>query len=380
MTTKVIRSQKERYEISAEISDVIPIGEDNKIAVTKITQRISSYHQGNKSDAAFKKEVERLCAKIHEVHYNDEDNTGLIRVGKRRAPVYYYWSDVEVKEHAIDLLTITRPRALALFLVKEHIADILPTSYLSALSSDFKLAEKKLEHDRVKLSDILEYSPFGFNLVKAESSSSAQTEATFNLVFEAVLSRKVIKIEYRSIHPKYASKSMYVSGQKLRYLNNRLQLLGYEHDTPSQKHFALSKITSIELAPEVPFILLDPKEYETQQILKIRCHTWVKDTFESSRLGGQVRTENLGNDVLELTEEVTFPLHFNGNRPDGFYIANFLSMYGDSVEVLEPDFLRAEMQRRSSSMDRLYSGDNNTSEQERKAIMSASPENIVNLK
>jgi predicted DNA-binding transcriptional regulator YafY len=243
------------------------------------------------------------------------------------------------------------------------------------------LAEEKLESDGVKLSDILEYSPFGFSLIKAESASTAQTEETFKLVFEALLSRKVIKIEYRSIHPEYASKAMYISGQKLRYLNGKLQLLGYVHESQpkSHKHFALAKISSIELAHQIPFVALDPKEYESKNILKIRCHTSVKDGFESSRLGGHIKTEDLGNDVWELTEEVTFPLHFNGNRPDGFYIANFLSMYADSLEVLEPDFLRAEMQRRSSSMAKLYTTKEQIDDEERISIVSKSYERIAKL-
>lgn len=377
MTIKVIRSQEERYEISAEIASVISVGYERRIKVAEIADYLSSDYQGNKSGDAFKKEIERFCNKMHKDRYDPEDGIGLVKLAERRKHAYYYWSDEEEKKHSIEFFTITRPRALALFLVKEHISDILPSSFLSALSSDFKLAEEKLKTDGIKLSDILEYSPFGFNMTKPNQELSREREATFNLAFEALLSRSVIKIGYRSIHSEYASKAMYVSGQKLRYLNSKLQLLGYEHESKSTKHFTLSKISTIELASDIPFIALDPRKYERTHTLKMRCHTWVKDTFDSSRLGGHLKIEPLGKDVWELTDKVTFPLHFNGNRPDGFYIANFLSMFADSVEVLEPDFLRNEMQRRSGSMDKLYSKNTKLSNEERSTIVSDSPENIA---
>ncbi|MGB3725563.1 MAG: WYL domain-containing protein [Glaciecola sp.] len=377
---KIIRTQQERYEISAEITALVPVGERNKIAVATIINKLSGTHQGNKSHNAFKREVERICSEIHAARYDEDDDSGLIKVGKRRMPVYYFWSDEGEKERAIEFFTITRPRAFALLLVKEHIADILPLSFLNALDSDFKLAEKKFDHDGMKLSDILEYNPFGLRLNKSESYDASQIESMFGFVFDALLSRTTLTFEYSSIHPEYLGKTLYVSGQKLRYINNKLQLQGYEHSTQSIKHFALSKITKVALAPQIPYKNLDATEYESHHILKLKCHTWVKDGLETSRLGSNLNAHYLGDDVWELTENVTFPRHFKTDRPDGFYLANFISMYADSVEVIEPKFLRAEMQRRSNSIQKLYSEPTTLSEKERKQILSDSPQNIANLK
>lgn len=377
--TKVVRTQEVRYKMSADIASVIPTGHGKKVSISKIVSALSSYQEG-KSAEAFKKEVERFCQKMHEERYDEDDGLGLVRLAKKGTQTYYYWSDKEERERSVEFFTITRPRALALFLVKEHVSEMLPSSFFNALSSDFKIAEEKLKSDGIQLSDILEYSPFGLNMVKTNSESSQKKEATFNLVFEAILSRSVIKIEYRSIHEEYATQAMYISGQKLRYLNNQLQLLGYEHNSGSTKHFTLSKISTIELAPQIPFVNLDPEKYESKHTLKMRCHTWVKDTFDSSRIGGHLITKDLGLNVWEVSDDVTFPLHFNGNRPDGFYIANFLSMFADSVEVLAPDFLRREMQRRSAAMNTLYAKGNSTSNEDRKAIVSDSPEKIAKLK
>jgi predicted DNA-binding transcriptional regulator YafY len=378
MQNQIFRSEAERFELFSKIASTVPVGHNNRITIGNIVRALSSSFQGNKNDPAFKKEIERCCNKIRK-DYKNEEGVGLVKVARKGLQTHYYWADEDDKHASIELFTITRPRALAMFLVKEHISDILPASFLSALSSDFKLAEAKLKNDGVRLSDVLDYSPFGFSMVKAEQTSSPETEAIFNVVFESLLSHTVIKIGYRSIHPEYASQGMYVSGQKLRYLNSNLQLLAYEHASKSTKHFALSKITSIELAGDIPFVKLATSEYESEHTLKIRCHTWVKDSFESSRLGSHLTTVYLDNDVWELSDSVKFPVHFNNRRPDGFYIANFLSMFADSVEVLAPSFLRDEMHRRSCALNSLYSKTNSASVNERLEIVSNSPHNIAKL-
>ncbi|WJG09570.1 hypothetical protein [Aliiglaciecola sp. LCG003] len=87
--------------------------------------------------------------------------------------------------------------------------------------------------------------------------------------------------------------------------------------------------------------------------------------------------KSVSSDVWEIADAVLFPKHFKKQKPDGFYIANFLSMFADSIEVIEPTFLRDEMTRRSRALNQLY----NHAEEDGKqiSIIKQSPDAIANL-
>jgi predicted DNA-binding transcriptional regulator YafY len=375
MGNKFVRTQEERFQIHSDLASLIEIGHEKKKRVSSLIEALGGKYQEGKSVTAFKKEIERICAKMHDSCFDEEDGTGLIRVSGKGTSTEYYWSDAQEKNASIEYFTITKPRALALFLVKQHIADILPVSYLSALEDDFKKAQKRLDEDGIKLDEVLEYSPFGLSLDKSHANMQCNTHI-IDTVFEALLSQKVLILDYHSIHAEYSQTAMEVSPQKLRYLNNQLQLLAHVHKTGAVKHFNLAKIGQIEIANAKEFIKLDASVFEAQYVLRLRCHSWVKDFFTSTRLGANLSIRLVSSNVWELTDRVAFPKHFRGDKPDGFYVANFLSMFSDSIEVLEPSFLRNEMQRRSASLNRLYS---DTSDAIRCGILSDSPEDMANL-
>ena len=55
-----------------------------------------------------------------------------------------------------------------------------------------------------------------------------------------------------------------------------------------------------------------------------------------------------------MTGRVLIPNHFNKKAPDVFDCVNFLSTFGDSLQVLKPDVIRAEFNRRAKAMLMLY--------------------------
>jgi hypothetical protein len=59
--------------------------------------------------------------------------------------------------------------------------------------------------------------------------------------------------------------------------------------------------------------------------------------------------------MSRIKGQIALPNHFNHDGPDIFDCVNFLSHYGDALEVLKPDFLRDEMKRRATNAAQLYS-------------------------
>ncbi|WP_164078384.1 WYL domain-containing protein [Alteromonas facilis] len=368
--TKVFRNSVERFEINADIASVIAVGESNKTNFPDIVSYLAPQHQEGKSDSAFKKEIERLCKKMVEETYDPEDATGLVKVSSTGKATQYYWSDEVDKSIYIEKFIITTPRALALQFSKKHLSTLLPSSLLGGLEEDFRLAEEKLNTEGVKLSDIIDYSPTGLAMSHREFDEGLHK--VINIVFDALVNRRVIKFKYESIHAKFEGMNV-VSPQKLLYLSGQTRLLGYEHTKDALKYFSIDKMMDVAYENDKHFRELDKSEFETTHELIIKCHSWVKDLLIRSSFSEAVNCHEVAKDVWKVKDQVTIPKHFNDGRPDVFYIANYLSSFGDSLKVIEPIFLVNEMRRRAEKMKELYSGEGLSDE----SILSKSPEEMA---
>ena len=111
------------------------------------------------------------------------------------------------------------------------------------------------------------------------------------------------------------------------------------------------------MLPQQSFQSLDLNTLKSRHRFQARAHTWVKNYFDSVQLGdsGKVNIEQENDDCWIISAEIDLPNHFNDpEKPDPFFFANFLGMFADSIEVLQPQCLRDEMARRAQQYFSLY--------------------------
>lgn len=61
--------------------------------------------------------------------------------------------------------------------------------------------------------------------------------------------------------------------------------------------------------------------------------------------GKNLKVTSNGGGTSKISGQLPIPDHFSHGRPDAFDCVNFLSSFGDSVQVLKPDFIREEFKR-----------------------------------
>ncbi|GEM_PF-3430876 len=370
-----LRTESERFDMITEAASFIGVGGDRKTRVSDVVAQLWGYRRQEQSDDAFKKDVERLCKRISDESADDVEQTGLIRLAANGCPTYYYWSDADSQLDFIEKFTITTPRAFALNFLKQHVAAILPKSLFSQLDEDFLLAERKLKYQGINLSDILDFSPFGLSMPGGNDSAPVFDTDAVNVVFEAIVKQQNITFSYDSIHSGYSG-DLLISPQKLRFLSGQIQVLGLVHADQRLKHFALRKMQNVVSVTDTDFIAVKLTDYQHQRKLVIRCHGWVKDILTESQQGTQWQVSKVNATVWQLATQIAMPKHFQSDNDDCFYIANYLSMFADSLQVLEPASVKQEMQRRIRKQASLY--DAGTSEAEALTVLTNSPLEIAN--
>jgi predicted DNA-binding transcriptional regulator YafY len=371
------KTSSEAITMQQQVAELIGIGNANSTTIKSICDVLApNYQRAEIRGDSFNKEITRICRRISKNVNDIEIETGLFVVSSRGKPTVCFWSDEETKTDFLSNFVMTETRALALVLVDEHIRDVLPSQYTDKLQKDIDTAYQLLAQDDNRLLDLIDFSPYGFQLSACPKIESNDFKEKTNTILNALLNKKPLKFTYRSIHPEYNQPFLIASPLKLQLLNHRLQMLAHVHKEHGVKRFDIGRITNLEIEHGHDYISADLAALEQKHVFVARCHTWVKDYFISVRFGGQAQFKQIADDVWEFTDHVTFPVHFKYNKPDSFYIANFLSMFADSIEVLEPAFLRNEMVRRSESLNKIYSG---TDEQHNIGLITESPHNIANL-
>lgn len=369
-STLRLRTESERFDMITEAASFIGVGIEQKRQASEVVDQLRGYRREGQSQDAFKKEIERLCKRIAQESADGETNSGLLRLAVNGLPTYYYWSDTDDKYNYVEKFTITTPRAFALNFVRQHIAAILPKSLFSQLEEDFLLAENKLKHQGINLPDVLDFSPFGISITgNSVKPHTFDTEAV-NLVFEAIVKHNVIQFAYDSIHSGYTGTTL-ISPQKLRFLSGQIQVLGFVHADSRLKHFALQKMKEVSTVKGKPFHKVKLAKYQNQRTLVVRCHTWVKDILTESHPGASWQAKKITPSIWQLSVGITIPKHFQKDEDDCFYIANYLSMFGDSILILAPSSVQQEMNRRSSKMAQLYN--DNTPDESALSILTQSP-------
>jgi predicted DNA-binding transcriptional regulator YafY len=404
------RSTDEKHEMLVEIANCAGVGIENGVTILQLIEHLranrfdldestgivsfgtasgSKPPQNNaiavssasktKKDplGAIKKTVDRMALSLQGGEVVDDDEyEGFLKLSRPGKNTLYFWTDEDSKQFYLEKFTLTKPRAIALHFVEQHLKEMLPSHFVKQLQPDFEAAQKVMQENKFEIGEIIEFSPYGFQVSPVVSSDKEAIDEKINIALKAIIGKDVLSIRTESIHNEFSDTDLMLSPYKLKYLNHRLKLFAYEHKKKVFKHYDFRHMKEIKVLPFERYIKLEAEAYEQQYVFRAKCHSWVKAQLENLQFGEQAHFTKVTEDVWEVTDTVTFPMHFAHENQDSFFIANFLSMFSDSIEVIEPEFLRREMKRRSEALVDIYKGQCEISINK---IIQQSPHNMANL-
>lgn len=331
----------------------IDVGEDKAIKLKDLIEnRLSSFRKDTQdSFYSFKKNAYRIIKSMV-----DDEGEGIARVKKGNA-YFYYWTSQKDKDDAIELFEMSEERAFAFLFLKEYLSELIPPHIYSSLKTEFIKAEEVSDSSRLsKYLSKIDVSPLGYEMhskLDHEGATLDEREA-WQFVFDCTFEEKCFSAHYQTIHKNFDSKPLIMSPQRIVLLNQHLKVLAYEHNTETTRYFEINKLCNLTKSDK-DFVLKAKTEYETREKLIAVCHSWVKNHFESTSLANQAQFTKLATDDCWLMEvDLSFPIHFNRKEPDPFFVANYLSMFSDSIVIKQPHFLKDEMQRRTTNLVKAY--------------------------
>ena len=336
----------------------IDVGEYNAIKLKDLIEnRLLSFRRDSQdSFESFKKNAYRIITSML-----DDEGEGLTRVKKGNA-YFYYWASQKDKDDAVEQFEMSEERAFAFAFIKEYLPELIPPHIYKSLKTEFDKAEEVLEDlELTKYLSKIDFNPMGYDMhSQLDHDFASKNELqTWQFVFDCTFSEASFSAKYRSIHDNYDSTKLILSPQRIVLLNQQLKVLAYEHKTNTTRYFEIRKLCEVKKSNE-PFLEVKKAEYESREKFSAICHTWVKNHFESTSLANTAKFKKLATDDCWLMElELSFPHHFNRKEPDPFFVANYLSGFSDSMVVIEPEFLKKEMQRRTSSLNLAYQDNKN---------------------
>lgn len=339
-----------RSEFKSAIMRNIGVGEASAIKLTDLIKgRLSHYRRESQLDfSSFKKNCYRIVKSI--------EGEGLSKIKKGNAD-YFYWETQEDKNAAIDQFDMSEERAFAFSFIKEYLPELIPPQIYQSLKTEFDKADEVLVNSEV--ADYLgkiDFNPMGYDMHSQldHDFMSEKDIKVWQFVFDCTFNETCFSARYQSIHNNYDNKLLTLSPQRVVLLNQQLKVLAYEHLTKTTKYFEIRKFSDVEKSNE-SFVEVKKANYECREKVSVICHSWVKSHFESISLANQAIFTKLEKEgCWQIEMELSFPVHFNRNEPDPFFIANYLSGFADSIFVKEPEFLRREMQRRSTKISEAY--------------------------
>lgn len=329
----------------------IDVGEDKAVKLKDLIEnRLSSFRKDTQSSfSSFKKNCYRIIQSI------EGEGLSKIKIGNAHC---YYWETQEDKDAAIDQFEMSEERAFAFSFIREYLPELIPPHIYKSLKTEFDKAEEALENSELtKYLSKIDFNPMGYDMHSQldHDFGSREELQIWQFVFDCTFNEVCFSATYNSIHSSYDSTQLVLSPQRIILLNQQLKVLAYEHKTKTTRYFEIRKLNKVEKSRE-QFVEVKKADYESREKFSAICHTWVKSHFESTSLARNATFTKLDTKDCWLVEmELSFPMHFNRNEPDPFFIANYLSGFSDSIIVNEPEFLRKEMRRRATSLAEAYS-------------------------
>ena len=342
----------------------IDVGEDKAVKIIDLIEnRLSSFRKDTQSSfSSFKKNCYRIIQSI------EGEGLSKIKIGNAHC---YYWETQEDKDAAIDQFEMSEERAFAFLFIKKYLPELIPPHIYKSLKTEFDKAAEALEDSELaKYLSKIDFNPMGYDMHSQldHDFGSREELQIWQFVFDCTFNEVCFSATYCSIHDNYDSTQLVLSPQRIVLLNQQLKVLAYEHKSKTTRYFEIRKLSKVEKSKE-KFIEIKIADYESREKFSAICHTWVKSHFESTSLADKATFTKLDTNECWLVEmELSFPIHFNRNEPDPFFIANYLNGFSDSIVVLEPEFLKQEIQRRIISLAEAYKNNGNPEE-----VISVSP-------
>ncbi|TPH15867.1 WYL domain-containing protein [Litorilituus lipolyticus] len=350
------------------IKKIIEVGQENKITIAQIIEHPCFVREDNHLEVAdFKKEIRREVRRLIEEIGTDFETGSQILVEEkprgRGQQAYYYWTSSSLKNVALGREEISEDRlmarAIAFQFVDEYLKEFLPPSIIASLEADMDEANDDL-HVSKFWQKKLQFHPSGFE-VAPNPKIVLGNEKDWDKTYDALNKQYVIRANYETLHKELVPNTVSLSLQKIQYINHKVMVLAFVHELNSVKTFEVARLKDIEKSSDYSFEHIDYNTYEKNYKFEARVNVSVKDYFKSVRFGHNFKeAEYESGDSWLIRATIKVPDHFSESKrgkPDPFAIANFLCGFGDSMEVIKPDFLRDEMKRRSENLWKLYSDD-----------------------
>lgn len=308
----------------------------------------------------FKRNISRKLDDIVE-EYQEHDpacfckavSTGEHHFGR----ALFYWLDDESRNEALGYGAVSNKRIesrlLAFRFIDSYLHDFFPPPLLQELRCDIEESDIALK----KYAGIEEKLKFLPAVVSQRDSATQKPTLDWSPVFHALIDEKVLSATYQSLHSSIIPERVTLSPQRIEYVNQSVKLLAYVHEISACWQFQISKLTEIELHPEMDFHQLDWSTYEQNYDFEFRAADWVIDKLRRIGFGNNVRIQSAGAGTAKIFGVMTLPNHFNHGGPDIFDCVNFLAGFGDALQVLKPLEIRQELHRRAKSMLSIYEDD-----------------------
>jgi len=347
------------------IKRIIGVGEENKLTIAQIIEHPKFIREDeHMSVDDFKKPIRRAIRRMIKEIGKDLE-TGLMILVEEKTKIqgqkaYYYWRSSALKNAALGREEISEDRlmarAIAYQFVGEYLKEFLPPSVIHNLEKDMEEANEDLRLTKF-WQNKLQFHPSGF-VVSPNPEIVNRNDKDWNKTYDALNKQYVIQANYETLHKGIMPSLVSLSLQKVQYVNHKVKVLAYVHELNCVKTFEVARLKDIKKSLDYSFNQVDFNVYEKDYKFEARVNVSVKDYFKSVRFGHNFEeAKHEADDSWIIKSTIKVPDHFSKDKqgPDPFAIANFLSGFADSMEVIKPDFLRKEMKRRADNLSKLYS-------------------------
>jgi len=345
------------------IKRIIQDGESNKITLAAIIKDSNFVIKREHTKLVdFNKfiirEIRYLIRTIGKVHNSDKNKLIEEITGPGKAN-YYYWLSFEIKEEELHGEGVSKDgyfaRAVVFSFIEENLREFFPPEIMASLKDDLNNAHN--EFDVLGgIAGKMKFIPSGVE-VWPSYDIDERNPKDWNLAYHALKEEYVIQADYNSLHNSDTER-VYLSPQRVQYANHKVVLLCYIHGSGKVKSYEVSKLLNVKKAESYKFKEVNFEDIETEYEFEAIVNVGVKNYFDSVKFGNELKSTPSLNGTYLLKAKVQVPEHFSESKkcqPDPFAIANFLSAFADSMEVIKPDFLREEMKRRADNLSKLYS-------------------------
>ena len=344
------------------IKKILKVGKPNKLSLSQI---IKHHDFGLRTEHISLPEFNKFIRR--EIRYliktlGQDENSAESKLVELKSDVgiehYYYWSSEENKNEVINGEGISDKsyfaRAIVFSFIEENLREFFPPEIMANLKSDLNKARNE-EDVLGGIAGKMQFIPSGIEVWPSYDIDERNPE-DWNLAYHALKEEFVIQADYNSLH-KSETERVHLSPQRVQYANHKVMLLCYIHETNKVKAYEVSRLLNVNQVKNYKFKKVNFENVEKEYEFEALVNVGVKDYFSSVKFGRGLVSKPLIGGAWIIRSTIKVPEHFLKNKkgPDAFAIANFLSGFADSMEVIKPDFLRKEMKRRADNLSKLYS-------------------------